>query len=117
MESQLLLGIETWFEVVVDYIIVGIEMFGAGLLTYVAIKGIINIFKKNPNTKLELGEGIATALEFVMVGEVLKTIVSSSTELKELAVLGLIIVFRVILTFLIHWEIKEEKVENSEKTK
>jgi len=106
--------IEQYFQTIIDYVIVMIEIFGAGLLTFVAIQGVINIFKKNKETKLILGEGIATALEFVMVAEVLKTIVSSDTQINDLVVLGLIILFRVILTFLIHWEIKEEKSGSKE---
>ena len=51
--------------------------------------------------------GIALALEFKMGGEVLRTVVVR--EWAELGILGAIIVLRGALTFLIHWEIKNEE--------
>ena len=57
--------------------------------------------------RLDLAEGIALALEFKMGGEVLRTVVVR--EWRELGILGAIIILRGLLTFLIHWEIKNEK--------
>ena len=57
-------------------------------------------------------QGIALALEFKMGGEVLRTVVVR--EWSELGILGAIIVLRAMLTFLIHWEIKNEKRETQE---
>lgn len=61
---------------------------------------------------LELFGIIALALEFKMGGEVLRTVVVR--EWSELGILGAIIVLRAMLTFLIHWEIKNEKRETKE---
>lgn len=49
-----------------------------------------------------------------MGGEVLRTVVVR--EWSELGILGAIIVLRAMLTFLIHWEIKNEKKDMSENT-
>ena len=54
-----------------------------------------------------LAQGIALALEFKLGGEVLRTVVVR--EWAELGILGAIILLRATLTFLIHWEIKNEK--------
>ena len=62
---------------------------------------------------MDLAEGSALALEFKMGGEVLRTVVVR--EWSELGILGAIIVLRAALTFLIHWEIKEEKKEMERK--
>ena len=62
--------------------------------------------------RLNLAQGIALALEFKMGGEVLRTVVVR--EWSELGILGAIIVLRAMLTFLIHWEIKNEKRETQE---
>ena len=62
--------------------------------------------------RLNLAQGIALALEFKMGGEVLRTVVVR--EWSELGILGAIIVLRAMLTFLIHWEIKNEKRETKE---
>ena len=48
----------------------------------------------------------------VLGGEVLRTVVVR--EWSELGILGAIIVLRAMLTFLIHWEIKNEKRETQE---
>ena len=66
------------------------------------------------NIRLDLAQGIALALEFKMGGEVLRTVVVR--EWSELGILGAIIVLRAMLTFLIHWEIKNEKKDMSENT-
>ena len=49
-----------------------------------------------------------------MGGEVLRTVVVR--EWSELGILGAIIVLRAMLTFLIHWEIKNEKKDMAENT-
>ena len=66
------------------------------------------------NIRLDLAQGIALALEFKMGGEVLRTVVVR--EWGELLVLGAIILLRAALTFLLHWEIKNEKKEELEDT-
>ncbi|HCW22328.1 MAG TPA: hypothetical protein DGX96_01255, partial [Lachnospiraceae bacterium] len=53
--------------------------------------------------------------EFKMGGEVLRTVVVR--EWSELGILGAIIVLRAMLTFLIHWEIRNEKKEQQEERK
>ena len=54
-----------------------------------------------------MAEGIALSLEFKMGSEVLRTVVVR--EWEELGILGAVILLRGLLTFLIHWEIKNEK--------
>ena len=60
----------------------------------------------------DLAETLALSLEFKMAGEILKTVVSHTIE--ELSILGAVIVLRALLTFLIHWEIGNEKKEARE---
>ena len=62
--------------------------------------------------KMELAESMAFALEFMMVGEILHTIVAKSTT--DLIVLGAIVVLRTILTLVIHYEIKFDLVNDVE---
>ena len=63
--------------------------------------------RKEKNIRLELAQGITLALSFKMGGEVLRTVVVR--EWEELGILGAIIVLRAALTFLLHWEIENEK--------
>ena len=69
------------------------------------------------NIVIELGKTLALALEFKMGAEIIKTVIVH--DLTELAVLGIVILIRALLAFLIHWEIKMEKKakEDSEEEK
>ena len=73
---------------------------------------LCSVDTKRQLIRLNLAQGIALALEFKMGGEVLRTVVVR--EWSELGILGAIIVLRAMLTFLIHWEIKNEKRETKE---
>ena len=83
------------------------ELFGIFVLVSTAIKCFYRWLKKDDGIRLTLAQGIALALEFKMGGEVLRTVVVR--EWMELGILGAIIILRGVLTFLIHWEIKNEE--------
>ncbi|MBQ6371896.1 MAG: DUF1622 domain-containing protein [Oscillospiraceae bacterium] len=85
------------------------EFFGVCVLVYTAVRCFIHWIKHRNGIRLSLAKGIALALEFKLGGEVLRTVVVR--EWAELGILGAIIVLRGLLTFLIHWEIKNEQKE------
>lgn len=94
-----------------------IEIMGIIVITIGAVKAFYIYFagvlkKTDRNVKIELGNSLALALEFKMGAEILKTVVVR--EMTELIILGVVIVLRAILAFLIHWEIKNEKKESGE---
>ena len=90
-----------------------LELFGIIVLVSTAVSCFVQwIRNKRQLIRLNLAQGIALALEFKMGGEVLRTVVVR--EWSELGILGAIIVLRAMLTFLIHWEIKNEKRETKE---
>lgn len=99
--------IQSVFETVVSCGVMFLEAAGVVILLFTAVKGIINLFRKDPNVRLELAEGIALALEFKLGGEVLRTVIVRTWE--EMAMLGAIIILRAAITFLLHYEIKTEK--------
>ena len=74
---------------------------------WTAIKCVYEMFKRDVNVRLDLAEGIATALEFKLAGEVLKTTIVSSWN--ELGTLAAIMLLRAAITVLLHWEVKNEK--------
>ena len=57
------------------------------------------------NVKFQLANGHALSLEFKMAAEILKTVLIRDFE--ELIVLGAVIFLRALLSFLIHFEMKE----------
>ena len=83
------------------------ELFGVCVLVYTAIRCFVRWIKRETEVRLSLAQGIALALEFKLGGEVLRTVVVR--EWAELGILGAIIALRGLLTFLIHWEIKNEQ--------
>ena len=103
---------------IVEFSTLLLEFFGICILVLTAVKSFIFWIKKDESIRLGLAQGIALALEFKLGGEVLRTVVVR--EWAELGILGAIILLRATLTFLIHWEIKNEKkalnADNSEST-
>ena len=66
------------------------------------------VFKKQPfHVVVDLGKALALALEFKMGAEIIKTVIIHNLE--ELAILGVVIVIRALLSFIIHWEIHSEE--------
>ena len=99
-------SIEAVFTWIVQYAILLIELIGVGVLLYTIFRAVIGMFRKEPEIRLSLAQGIALSLEFKMGGELLRTVIVR--EWKELLILGAVILLRAALTFLLHWEIKEE---------
>lgn len=101
---------EDIFEIIVGWGILFIECIGVIVLMKTIIKCFIG-YLKNEHIRLELAEGTALALSFKLGGEVLRTLIVR--EWSELLILGAIIALRGAMTLLIHWEIKNEKRDNS----
>ena len=99
--------IEKYFDPVIHYVVLLIELVGTVVLVYAIVSAIVGLFKRQPHVRLKLAEGIALALEFKIGGELLRTVVVR--EWEELLILGAIILLRAALTFLIQWEIKIER--------
>ena len=97
---------------IVHYAALAIEFVGVVILIAAAVMGIVRVLRRKEGAALGLARGIALALEFLMVGEVLHTILVR--EWKEAAILGSILAMRIAMTVLIHWEIKKEKEEKEE---
>jgi len=69
---------------------------------------LIRLRTKQPiNVMIELGRALALGLEFKMGAEIVNTVIVR--EIKELLILGLVILLRAVLAILIHWEIKNER--------
>ncbi|SFG63978.1 DUF1622 domain-containing protein [Oribacterium sp. WCC10] len=92
-----------------------LEMIGIAVLVWTAFNCFLRWIRHDQHVRLDLAQGIALALEFKMGGEVLRTVVVR--EWRELGILGAIIILRGLLTFLIHWEIKNEKKDLLEQKK
>lgn len=99
--------VEHYFDILIKYTVLLIELVGTIILIYAVVSAIIGLFKRQGHVRLKLAEGIALALEFKIGGELLRTVIVRNWE--ELLILGAIILLRAALTFLIQWEIKIER--------
>lgn len=101
-------NMELLLQYIVEICTIILEMFGIAVLVFTAIKCFYKWIKKDADhLRLNLAQGIALSLEFKMGSEVLRTVVVR--EWEELGILGAVILLRGLLTFLIHWEIKNEE--------
>lgn len=101
--------LELMLENIVDIAILLFEFMGVGIIIFNGIRGFWLYLHRSPETKLTLAKGLAMGLEFKLGSEILRTVVVR--EWKEIATVAGIIALRAALTFLIHWEIKEEEKE------
>lgn len=105
--------IESAFELIVKYSIVLLEFIGSAIIVVTAVKALINLLRgRKEGIRLDLAQGIALALEFKLGSEVLRTVIVRN--FNELLIAGAIVLLRAAMTFLIHWEIKNEKAEQKE---
>jgi uncharacterized membrane protein len=102
-------GMEWLLENIASIFILVFEFIGVGIIIWSGIKGVWKFFRHSGDTKVYLARGLALGLEFKMGSEILRTVIVR--EWKEIGIVAGIIALRAALTFLIHWEIKEEEKE------
>ena len=104
--------IESVFQIAVQYGILAMEALGMAVLLVTAARSAKGWLTGDPHVRLTLAQGIALSLEFKLGSEVLRTVVVR--DWSELGILGAVIALRGALTFLIHWEIKNEETKMSD---
>jgi uncharacterized membrane protein len=95
-----------------------LEWMGISVIVFTGVRAfvlyIIGRFNfSDESIKVMLAKGLAVGLEFKLGAEILKTVMLQT--LDEVFILAAVVVLRVILTFVIHWEIKLH--EDSERAK
>ena len=103
---ELIHFLEDALHYLVEFSIIILEFIGVGIIIFAGIKGLIGYIRRSPEMKITLAQGLAVGLEFKLGGEILKTVIVR--DWTEILTVAGIIVLRAALTFLIHWEIKEE---------
>lgn len=99
--------IKIWFPEICGVI----EIFGMIVIAFGAVKAFYFYFaslikKKHYPIKVELSNTLALGLEINMGAEILKTVVI--LNMNDIYVLVAIVLLRAALTFIIHFELKEE---------
>ena len=96
-------------EVLLEYIVkigsITLEAVGIFVMLNAAFHGFMRWLRhEEDGPKLE--EGILSALEFMMCGEVLKT--TTAKDMNDYIALGAIIILRFALAFEVQWEMKNK---------
>lgn len=99
--------LENIMQHIVEIAILFFEFVGVTVIIISGVKGFYNYVRRKPDMKITLAQGLAVGLEFKLCSEILKTVIVR--DWKEILTVAGIIGLRAALTFLIHWEIKEEK--------
>ena len=101
--------LEQLIERILPTIIAALELMGIFIVAVSALSAfgryLKSLFTRTPcDVQFALANGLALSLEFKMAAEILKTVLVR--DLKELLVLGAVILLRALLSFLIHFEMK-----------
>ncbi len=93
-----------------------LELVGILIIIIGSCRALVRLFqcliKRLPfHVVIDLGKALSLALEFKMGAEIIKTVIIHNLE--ELAILGVVIVIRALLAFIIHWEIHTEEKESA----
>lgn len=101
------------FMMVLTYTGLAIESIGFIIIVIAVLKSIYKlIFEEKfdfvlSSKDLILNTGLSVALEFFLAAEIIKTItLRDSSELMYIAVL---IIIRILITIVIHWELKQKE--------
>ena len=116
MLDKILEGYEHVLHFIAKITVHTLEIIGISIVIFGALKVLLHYLKcvknkdhEHQNAVIALGRSLALALEFKMGAEIVNTVIVR--ELKELLILGIVIVLRAILAVLIHWEITTEEKE------
>ena len=100
-----------------------LELIGIFIIVVGSLRALVQLLirlrtKQPINVMIELGRALALGLEFKMGAEIVNTVIVR--DIKELLILGMVILLRAVLAILIHWEIKneekDEKILSKEKS-
>lgn len=99
--------LEIFLENVASTAILLFEFVGVLVIIWSGIRSFLKWLRHSGDTRIYLARGLAMGLEFKMGSEILRTVIVR--EWREIGIVAGIIALRAALTFLIHWEIKEEE--------
>ena len=112
--------LEIFIKTIIPPLVNILESMGILVICIGSIKAfyhyIYSLIKKtNYPLKWEYANSMATALEFKLAAEILKTVIIRN--MNELIILGSITLLRGFLTLIIHWEMKCEQPKQEKNSK
>ena len=93
-----------------------LELIGIVIIVIGSARALVRLVsclrKKKPfHVVVDLGKALSLALEFKMGAEIINTVIVHNLE--ELSILGVVILIRALLAFIVHWEIRNEKMDSA----
>ena len=108
-------------ELLVTYIARGLELIGVIIVAIGAGKAIFKLVRTkydlyDSKIRIDFAKALTFSLEFKLASELLKTVVIRTWN--EVLILSAIVLIRVVMTLIIHWEMENEETrEKLEKAK
>ncbi|HHU52803.1 MAG TPA: DUF1622 domain-containing protein [Clostridiaceae bacterium] len=104
---------------IVPPIAAGLELIAVIITVVGAVKGLFQFIQgglkfDNKEARLTLANCLALSLQFMLIAEILKTIIVQN--LKSFILLAVVAALRIIVTFVVHWE-ASGLVETSQRDK
>ena len=101
--------IEHLLEFIVPYITSSLELIGVLIIAIAAIRGVLQFFKNGFNFRgddvsIDFAKAMVLSLEFKLAAEIIKTVVIRTID--EFIILAAVAILRVVLSFVLHWELK-----------
>lgn len=101
--------IQTFLEAVIPYITGTLELIGVIIIVIGAIRALVNVVKSKFNFDdhifgVRFAKAMSLSLEFKLAAEIIKTVVIR--DLDEFMILAAVAALRVIITLVLHWELK-----------
>lgn len=107
LAEEILALLERILSMAAETTIMVFEYIGVAVMIVAAGKAVWDGFHRNPYLRIRLGTEMATALQFLMGGEILRTVVTH--DLKGVLEIGALVIIRMALAFLLHWETRHEE--------
>ena len=98
---------------IITYSVLGFEWIGVIIVAISGIRGVVELFKKNPDIDLHLSQGMAVALQFMLCAEIVKLITIG--DLTDIILVLSIVILHIAITLLVAFELKHKKHERHER--
>lgn len=101
--------IQNFLESLIPYISSTLELIGVIIIVIGAIRALINVVKSRFNFDdhifgVRFAKAMSLSLEFKLAAEIIKTVVIR--DLDEFMILAAVATLRVVITLVLHWELK-----------
>ncbi len=101
--------IEHFLEYIVPYITSSLELIGVAIIAIAAVRGLVQFFRngfdfRGDDVAIDFAKAMTLSLEFKLAAEIIKTVVIRTID--EFIILASVAILRVVLSFVLHWELK-----------